>query len=142
MKTEDLFKERLLRKIIPSPEKIKSSLKIAENKLEESKKLFESMFFNQAVITAYTCMFHSARALLYNEGIQEKSHFALCVYLKENYPDKISKNLLNSFDNYRKERHEALYGFDYEAGKEDAESAIEDSEELLNKLKEILNAKL
>jgi uncharacterized protein (UPF0332 family) len=142
MKTEDLFKERLLRKIKPSLEKASSSLKIAENKLNEAKKLFKSHFFNQTVISAYTCMFHAARAILYKEGIQEKSHYAVCFYLREKYSEKIPKNLLNSFDNYRKERHEALYGFDYEAEKEDAESAIEDSEELLNKIKEILHAKL
>ncbi len=142
MKVDDLFKERLLRKISPSLEKAKSSLRISESKLGEAKELFESSFFNQVVISSYTCMFHAARALLYKEGIQEKSHYAVCLYIMEKYSDKIPKDLLNSFDNYRKERHEALYGFEYEAGKEDAKSAIEDSVELLNKIKEILNAQL
>jgi uncharacterized protein (UPF0332 family) len=140
MKIEELFKQRLLRKISPSKEKSISSLRISENKLIESKKLFEFGFFNQSLITAYTSMFHAARALLYYEGIQEKSHYAICVYLKERYSDRIPINILNSYDNYRIERHEALYGFEYEAKKEDAKSALQDCEELLKKVKEILHA--
>jgi len=138
MKIEELFIRRLLRKIQPDLEKTKSSLKIAESKIQEAKELFQSEFFNQVIISAYTCMFHSARALLYKEGIQEKSHFAVCEYLCEKYNHLIPRNLLNSFENYKNERHEALYGFDYEAKKEDAESAIEDAEQFSIKIKEIL----
>ncbi len=138
MKVEDLFKKRLLRKITPNLEKTKNSLKIAENKIQEAKELFQSEFFNQVIISVYTCMFHSARALLYKKGVQEKSHFAVYEYLNEKYNHLISRELLNSFENYRNERHEALYGFDYEAKREDAESAIEDSEQFLIKVKEIL----
>ena len=138
MKVEELFKNRLLRRIIPNLEKTKNSLKIAECKIQEAKELFQSEFFNQVIISAYTCMFHSARALLYKEGIQEKSHFAVCEYLNEEYNHLIPRELLNSFKNYKNERHEALYGFDYEAKREDAESAIEDAELFLIKIKEIL----
>lgn len=138
MNVKECFEERLLLKIQPSREKSESSVKIAKQKLEESKNLFEKDFFNQAVISAYTCMFHAARALLYRDGIQEKSHYAVYVYINEKYSKMIPKNLINSFNNYRNERHEALYGFDYEAKKDDAESAISDAEEFLLKITGVL----
>lgn len=143
MKIDDLFKERLLRKIGSNENKVVNSLKIAEGKIIEANKLFSADFFEQAIVSAYTCMFHASRAILYREGIQEKSHYAVYVYIKEKYANQIPGNLLTSFDNYRIERHEALYGFDYKAEKEDAESAISDAEKFLIKIKEILkNGKL
>jgi len=138
MDVKECFEKRLLRKIALDKNKSKSSIKISENKLLEAKKLFDSEFFNQVIISSYTSMFHASRALLYKDGIQEKSHYAVFIYLSEKYLDKISFSLLNSFNNYRDERHRALYGFDYKASKEDAESSIEDTEEFLIKIKEIL----
>lgn len=143
MDIDECLKERLLRKIKPDRNKIISSLRISEKKLEEARELFEKGFLNQAVVLAYTSMFHAARAILYRDGIQEKSHYAVFVYINEKYSDKIPKSLLNSFDNYRNERHEALYGFDYEASKEDTESALLDAEDFLFKIKGIIeNGKL
>jgi len=31
---------------------------------------------NFVILAAYTAMFHAARAVLYKDGIQEKSHYA------------------------------------------------------------------
>jgi uncharacterized protein (UPF0332 family) len=138
MSVEELFKERLLRKIKLDKYKVKKSVNVAESKFEEAKRLFENDFFNQAVVSAYTSMFHLVRAFLYKDGIQEKSHYAVFIYIKEKYSDKIPKSLITSFDNYRIERHEALYGFEYKASKEDSDSVIEDADKFLVKIKEIL----
>jgi len=138
MNVDDCLKKRILRKITPNLEKSKISIKIAQLKLGESKKLFQAGFFNNALLSAYTCFFHSARALLYKDGIQEKSHYAVFVYLKEKYSDKIPLDLINSFYEYQKERHNILYGFDEENNRENAESSILDAEEFLIKVKEIL----
>ena len=119
--------------------KSKNSLSVAENKLQEAKELFNSDFFNQVVVSAYTSMFHAARSLLYKEGIQEKSHFAVYVYINEKYSDKIPRSLIESFKVYQSERHKVLYGFDEKVNEDDAESALEDAEEFLIKIKEILN---
>ena len=134
------FKERKLRKIPVDLEKSKKSLEIAKQKLEEAKKLFSADFYNNSVLSAYTSMFHSARALLYKDGIQEKSHYAVYVYIKEKY-SKIPKSLMNSFNNLREERQEVLYGFEEHVSKEDSENAILDAEEFLEKVREILNEK-
>jgi uncharacterized protein (UPF0332 family) len=136
---EDCFKFRLLRKIEPDLNKSKTSLKIAKTKLERAKKAFKAGLFDLSIISSYTGMFHAARAMLYRDGIQEKSHFAISVYLKEKYKDKISQGVLNSFTVHRIERHDALYGFEYEAGEEDARSAIKDAEIFLKEIEKLLN---
>ena len=131
------FEQRKLRKITKDKEKVKRSLEIAQIKLEEAKKLISSDFFNNAILSSYTSMFHSARALLYNEGIQEKSHYAAYFYIKEKFSDKISKNLVVSFNHYREVRHEFLYGY-CNLNEKDAESSILDAEDFFNEIKNIL----
>ena len=136
---DECVKKRLLRKITPSNEKSKSSIKIAEAKLENSKELFKADFFNESIISAYTSIFHSCRALLFKDGIQEKSHYATYIYIKENYSDKLSKELINSFYHYQLERHNILYGFEIlEYSKDEAEEAIINAECFLGKIKKVL----
>lgn len=135
---DELFRKRLLRKISVNQEKISSSIKISEAKLEEAKKLLESDFFSNAILSAYTSMFHASRALLYRDGIQEKSHYAVFFYIKEKFYDKISHSLINSFDSHRKIRHEILYGEEPEIEKDDSENAILDAEDFLEEVKKIL----
>src|SRR3989344_5380900 len=82
---EDCFKFRLLRKISPDKDKVKRSLEVAEIKLKEVPEAIKLGFHSYGILDAYMCMFHAARALLYNDGIQEKSHYAIYIYLKERY---------------------------------------------------------
>jgi len=139
MNINDCLKKRILRKIVPDLEKSKSSINIAVSKLDEAQKLFQSEFWNNAFLSAYTSIFHSARALLYHDGIQEKSHYAVFVYLKEKYSNLIPSSLINSFYEYQKQRHKILYGLEEMNSKEDSGEIIDDAEEFLNKIMEILN---
>ena len=135
---EDCFKLRLLRKINPDLTKSKSSLEIAGTKLKRAQEALTKELFEAAVIYSYTAMFHAARALLYRDGIQEKSHYAILIYLKEKYKDSIPLTIINSLDIHRIERHDALYGFEYEANKEDAKSSLEDAKIFLKEIEKIL----
>ena len=135
---DELFEKKLLRKISKDKEKIKTSLKIAETKLGEAKKLFSADFYGNALLNVYTSMFHASRAILYRDGIQEKSHYAVYIYLKEKFSDKIPLELLNAFNYLREERHEFLYGFEEDITKKETENAILDCEEFLEVAKEIL----
>ncbi len=135
---DELFKKRLLRKIPFNQEKIISSINIASVKLDEAKRLFSSHFLSNAILSAYTSMFHASRALLYKECIQEKSHYAVYIYLQEKFSNKISKQLLNSYNNYQVIRHDILYGFENDMDKDDSENAILDAEEFLMEVKKII----
>ena len=138
MMLKELFEKRLLRKIPKDLDKSKKSLEISKKYLNDCKNLINMSAFNLVILSAYTSMFHAARALLYRDGIQEKSHFAVYIYINEKYSGKIPKNLIEAFKSYQLERHEVLYGFNGKIEREDAESAIEDAEEFLIKIKEIL----
>lgn len=71
-------------------------------------------FYSEAIIAAYTAMFQSARALLFKDGIFEKSHYCVIEYLKEHYVKKhlLPSDYLYAIDLYRTQRHEVLYGLD------------------------------
>ena len=138
MNTDECFKKRMLRKTSPDIKKAQRSLEIAENKLETAKNAFEKELYGPTIIYGYTSMFHSSRGLLYRDGIQEKSHICLVLYIRENYSNKIPPYLINSLDSFRKERHETLYGLDFIETKEDAELSIQDAEQLLSTVKKIL----
>jgi uncharacterized protein (UPF0332 family) len=137
MNIKECFEKRMLREIPPDPEKAKRSLEIAENKLKTAKKAFQKELYGPVIIYGYTSMFHSSRALLYRDGIQEKSHICLGIYIKEKYSEKIPPYLINSLDSFRKERHETLYGLDFIETKKDAELIIHDAEQLLKTIKKI-----
>jgi uncharacterized protein (UPF0332 family) len=138
METKDYFENRALRIIEPDLEKSKKSLEIAKTKLDESKKLFSAEFYDTSFLTLYTSMFHAAKAILYKDGIQEKSHHAVYIYLTERYSDSIPKTLLNFFNQIREERHEILYGFEGKVTKQETEDAINSCEEFLEEINKIL----
>ena len=135
---EDCFRFRLLRKIKPDLEKSRKSLEIAEIRLKESGNVIKLKIYSYAVIESYMAMFHAARALLYKDGIQEKNHYAIFIYLKEKYADKISLHILNFLNIHRIERHEALYGIEYKPDKKDAEIALGDAKMFVEEIKKIL----
>lgn len=135
---EDCFKFRLLRKIAPDNDKSKRSLEIAETRLKDSKEVMKFEMFQHVILDAYMTMFHAARALLYRDGIQEKSHFAVYIYLKEKFGNKIPIHILNLLNIYRIERHEAMYGLGYKPNKEEAVRAIKDAEIFLKEIEKVL----
>ncbi len=136
--TEDCFKFRLLRKIKPDKDKSKKSLEIAESRILRAKETLKINIFDFVILESYMSMFHAARALLYKDGVQEKSHYAISVYLKEKYSDKIPIPVLNFLEIHRIERHEAMYGLEYKPEKKDAELSLKDAEIFIKEIKKIL----
>ncbi|MEK6873957.1 MAG: HEPN domain-containing protein [Nanoarchaeota archaeon] len=136
--TEDCFKFRLLRKIKPDKSKSGKSMEIAESRLKRAKEALKLNIFDFVILESYMSMFHASRALLYGDGIQEKSHYAISVYLKEKYSDKIPLPVINFLEIHRTERHEAMYGLEYQPGKNDAELALKDAEIFIREIKKIL----
>ncbi|MFH1053577.1 MAG: HEPN domain-containing protein [Candidatus Woesearchaeota archaeon] len=136
---DDCFKARLLRKINPDMDKSKRSLELAKKRLEQGEKGVKLKIYHLSILEAYMTMFHSARALLYKDGIQEKSHYAIYIYLREKYSDKIPINIINLLNIHRTERHEAMYGLEYEPNKDDAKTALEDAKVFLREIEKFLN---
>jgi uncharacterized protein (UPF0332 family) len=112
---------------------------MAEVKKERAQDLFENDFFEESIVSSYTSMFQAARALLFHDGVIEKSHAWVIAYLRENYSSKLGQNMINWLDTYRLERHESFYGLEKSTIDEDeAEDAIEKSEKFLESVQQIL----
>jgi len=135
---KELFEKRLLRKIPKDLDKSKKSLEISKKYLNDCKNLINMSAFNLVILSAYTSMFHAARALLYKDGIQEKSHYAVFVYLKDKYANEIGDELLFEFSNAREQRHEGLYGLESEFNKDDVKHIINVAESFYKKINEIM----
>ena len=128
MNLGECFRKRFLRKIRPDKDKSLRSIEIAENKLEKARVALSENLFDMCIVFGYTAMFHAARAILYRDGIQEKSHLCTVIYIRKKYSNKIPLSLINSFDNFRIERHETLYGLEFTPTKDDAKLLIEEVE--------------
>ena len=139
MRTSDFFKKRLLRKGKPDLLKASKALEMSEIKLERAQNLFENCFYEESIITSYTSMFQAARALLFKDGITEKSHACVVSYLRENYAKSLGYDHISWLDTYRLERHESFYGLDpSELDKKESEDALNKSEKFFNSVEDII----
>jgi len=137
----ECFASGKLRRIRPDALKAKKSLEAAAAKLEEAKALLDDNHNDAALLYAYSCMFGAGRAILYRDGIQEKSHYCLARYLEEEYAKKgnISQEAITLLDAFREERHAIMYGFEeLEVRKEEAEEAIAAAEKFVQRARELI----
>lgn len=137
MSIEKLFKEGLLKKITPSNERANKSIETAEKYLSEAKKSFGAEAHKMSIIGAYSSSFHAARAILFRDGIRERSHFAIYEYLREKHKS-LGLEHVNSFNLYRKLGHSVAYGLDTTVEEDDAKEAIDFAEGFLKKVKDYL----
>lgn len=112
MNLEECFEKNLLKRDRPDREKAMRSIAVAKDKLQSAKTLFDLKQFDMALVNIYSSMFHASRALLFRDGIKEKSHYGLYVYIKEEYRDKIPLKFINELNVMRAERHEIFYGLE------------------------------
>jgi len=85
MNVRECFEKRLLWEDRPDLRRSDRSMEVAEAKLEEAEKALVYGLLDATVILAYTAMFHAARAVLFRDGVIERSHICLIEYLKERY---------------------------------------------------------
>lgn len=140
MRLGECFQKRLLRRERPDLEKCKRSIEVAAAKLDEAQKAFKHELSDATVVLAYTAMFHAARAILFRDGIVEKSHVCLIEYLKEEYvkTGRLSGYAINTLDSIRIDRHETLYGLETESSKKEAEYCLNKANEFLSTVKTVL----
>jgi len=54
-------------------------------------------------------MFQASRAILFHDGVVEKSHACVVAYNQEQYSSILRQNMIHWLDSYRLERHESFY---------------------------------
>jgi len=107
----ECFEKGLLKKDIPNLDLAKKSIKQAEFFLKETEDLIEIDKKQIAVISLYNSFFHTSRALLYKDGIKERSHYCIARYLEEEYVNnkKLDAKFLNAFETIMSARHNIQY---------------------------------
>lgn len=139
MRLDDCYRKRMLKERSPNPLMSGKAMEMAYQKLNRSVELDENGFHEEAVVASYSGMFQAARALLFKDGVTERSHYCVILYLRKNYRDVLGDEMISWLDMYRNERHAWFYGvetmqIDYIESKE----AIERSSDFIEKTSEIL----
>ena len=135
----DCFKEGLLRKTKPSKQYAIKSLDTSLTYIQNAKDNLKMKNNNLVVFCSYTAMFHAARAVLFRDGIKERSHLCTISYLRETYPRL--KRLANQLDAYRRNRHNTIYALDFLISDEEMHQAIEDAELFYQQIEDIIDKK-
>jgi uncharacterized protein (UPF0332 family) len=139
MNVDECIKQGLLKRDIPSKEKAAKSLEIAKHKLGVARKLFGFKIFEETITNSYSSMFHASRALLFRDGIKEKSHYAVFVYIKEKYSGKLEMRFINEFNNLRTERNEISYGLEKSnISAEEAKEVLKTAEEFIGAVEKLI----
>lgn len=141
MRIKECFDLGLLRKRSPDTLKSKRAIELARLDVERALKLLESKFYMESRLLSYTGMFQAARALLFKDGIFERSHACVVEYLREFYVKKhiLGVNFVAWLDTLRVDRHETLYGLDIkEVSREEAEDSYSKALKFVDIIEEIL----
>jgi uncharacterized protein (UPF0332 family) len=74
MKLEDCFQKGLLKRITPDMENSYRSIELSASNIEDADENLHIRRYRVVIVSSYTAMFHAARALLFKDGIKERSH--------------------------------------------------------------------
>jgi len=136
------IKENLLRKIPPSTDKAKQSIKKSKEWLSESKKSLNGGASGSSILASYMSMFHAARSILFSDGYREKSHACIARYLEEKYvkTKKLDMKWVELLDHNREVRHDDQYNLSFFSTEEEAENALKSAEDFLNAMEGLLGS--
>lgn len=135
----DCFERGLLRRVESSLEKAQSSLVQAHEWVDEAKKDLEIGAVRSALAAVYMGYFHAARAVLFRDGVREKSHYCIGLYL-EMYADKgqLEEEWVALFDHIRGLRQADQYSLEARPTNQEAASAIEGAGRFIVRMEKLL----
>lgn len=138
--TKECFEKGLLQKTTPSRDLAKKSIKQARFFLSEAEDLIDRSKKEMAILALYNAFFHAARALLFKDGIKERSHFCVARYLEEMYVNskKLDKKFLSYLDTVRDIRHETQYSVDSVEIEENLDDIYNVCEDFINCIEKIV----
>lgn len=133
---QKLLEDRKLTKVRPDKKLVLKEISAAKSDLKDAKESMSRKKFKWATIQGYYSMFHSARAVLFDKGYREKSHYALLVAIRELYPRKIRQSLIREFEHGMYLRQEADYGLKF--SRDGALNVLDTASKLLDRAIAIL----
>jgi uncharacterized protein (UPF0332 family) len=91
------------------------------------------------MVACYNACFHAARAILYRDGLREKSHLCIELYLGS-YAARgmLEPAWVAQFSRMRSARHMDLYAFSASPSREEVESAVGGTLAFINRMEQLL----
>ena len=137
MKLDDCFRRGLLKRITADKENALRSLELSMSNIDDAEASMSIRRYRVVVVSSYTAMFHAARAILFRDGVKERSHECIPVYIKESYPRLV--RAANTLDSYRRFRHNVIYGLDVLLDEDEARAVLDAAKETLLEVKKFMN---
>ena len=93
-----------------------------------------------AVSSAYLAVFHAARAVLFRDGVREKSHYCIGLYLQRYVEEgSLEEDWPMLFDRIRSVRHADQYSFMAKPTEEEVQAGIDLAEKFIERMEKLLN---
>ena len=136
---EECHAKDLLRRVEPSLAKARRSLEQSRVWQEEAKKALAAGANRSSLISCYNAFFHAARAILYRDGVREKSHICVELYLGS-YAARgaLEPTWIAQFSRMRSARHMDQYSFSAAPSREEVESAVRGAHAFLTRMEKLL----
>ena len=136
---EDCSAEGKLQTVLPSEEKARESLCTARDNLHEAEEAGKSGLLRAATNSTYVAIFHAARAILFRDGIREKSHFCIEQYLHTYVTSgALELKWVILYGNLRSKRDVNQYGFEPPPTKEEAMAAVQLATQFIDRMEALL----
>ncbi len=136
---DECYERGLLRRVGASNEKALLSLVQAREWVTEAGYDCEAGALRSAIMAAYMGYFHAARALLFRDGVREKSHYCIGVYL-ESYSESglLEDEWILQFDHMRGLRQNDQYSLDARPMVQEVRQAIVDAEKFIGRMEQLV----
>jgi uncharacterized protein (UPF0332 family) len=136
---DECYERGLLRKVPASEEKARLSLAQAREWIIEAGHDCDADALRSGLIAVYMGYFHAARALLYRDGVREKSHYCIGIYL-EFYREKglLEDEWVLQFDHMRGLRQNDQYNLEARPVLVEVQQALADAERFINRMEQLI----
>lgn len=121
-----------------------------------AEKNLENEAYKSAHISTYLALFHSARAILFRDGVREKSprklcfrgieniifecHYCIGIYLEKYVNSRdLEEEYVMLFDRMRSARNTDQYSFQIPPSPEEVKSGIESAGDFIDRMNQLLN---
>jgi len=130
----------MLRRVAPSMEKANGSLNLAASYLDEAQQVAGLGARRISLTGAYMAWFHAARAVLFRDGIREKSHYCIELYLNH-YAQSgdLEEEWVLMFSRMRTQRHESQYSFGPAPTTTEVLAAVEHAGQFIERIRRLLS---
>ena len=139
MNLDDCFEKNLLRKTEPSRPKADRSLEQARVWVDEARQTLDAGALRSGLMAVYMGYFHAARAVLFRDGLREKSHICIELYLEEYVQrGRLEEEWILLFHRIRSARHLDQYSFCAAPTEDEVEFAIGHAEAFIDRIERLL----